>query len=69
MSLRHIGHLGNLAPQSLEVCNEMTIVKIIAIKCKSGRGEKLNLSMSSAHHVPTAEGPVPWIRYTNRADL
>ena len=46
---RQIGQkvLNSDVPQSLQVCNETTLVKIIAIPCKSWRGEKHNVSMSS----------------------
>ena len=42
MGLQHIGQMVNSELQSLQVCNEITLVKIIAIPCKSGRGEKHN---------------------------
>ena len=47
MGSRHIGQSVNSDSQSLQVCNEITSVKKIAIPCKSGRGEKHNISMST----------------------
>ena len=47
MDSRHVGQMVNSDPESLQVCNEITLVKKIAIPCKSGRGEKHNISMTS----------------------
>ena len=71
MGLRHSGQMVNFDPQSLQVCNEITLVKKIAIPCKSGRGEKHKYinEFSSAHQVPTAKGQLVSFRKTYRADL